>query len=160
MMSTALNALAIPASKSFVGPALAIKRHRALDVRFRDRPAIGAPHQRGENRLRARLFFGAGGLAPARRSASGRHTNNRRRLGVFSAPFASYGPVTETWSIAGALRGWRLSLKCDCRGCRAVSSSDEPSLTNVTPISCGPARTVTRAFKSLSSSVSSPSAGF
>src|SRR5262249_62018810 len=33
-----------------LSPALAIKRHRTLDVRIRDRPAIGAPHQRGENR--------------------------------------------------------------------------------------------------------------
>src|SRR5262245_31120236 len=99
------------------------------------------------------LFDAAGPTAPARGSASGRHTNNRRRLGVSVVPFAPYGPVNEISLIAGALRGWRLSLKCDCRGCLAVSASDEPSLTNVTAISCGPARTVTRVLKSLSSTV-------
>src|SRR5438046_5816787 len=69
--------------------------------------------------------------ASSRRSASGRHTNNRRRLGVFSAPFASYGPVIEIWLMAGALRGWRLSLKCDCRGRSEEHTSELQSLTNL-----------------------------
>src|SRR6476619_6567186 len=63
----------------------------------------------------------------------GRQTNIRWRLGVSSAPCGAYGPVTDTWEIAGVTRGCRLSLNRDWRGWRPVSSSEEEFFTNVTP---------------------------
>src|SRR5690242_5792527 len=86
--------------------------------------------------------------------------NNRRRLGVSLAPSGAYGPDIETWLTPGALRAYRRSLYRDSVGWRSASLNDEPSLTKVTAISCGPALTLKRVLRSLSAFVSSPLGDF
>ena len=83
-----------------VGPPLAIQRHRPLDLRFRDRPAIGAPHQRrreSSSRTRSSLC----GV----RAVAGRHTKNRRRLGVSLGAFRRIRSGHRNLIDGGAVRG-------------------------------------------------------
>ena len=79
----------MPASKSPSARALPVELQRLVEVGVGDRPAVGPAQQGGEDLL------GAGFLVGRRLSA--RQTKMRRRLGVSPGPFASKGPVIETW---------------------------------------------------------------
>ena len=135
----ALRAASMPASKSAFAPGLAIERQQALRGRRRrraaDRPGASASRGSASRRPLPRPATSA-----ARRRCGG-------GSGVSPGPFASNGPVIDTWYTAGESRGWRCKLKCALYGWRVVSSSDDGFFRNVTPRSCGPAFAATRTFR-------------
>ncbi len=83
----------MPVSKSrFSRPS---GRTAAADpCRLRDRPAVGAARQRGQNLRRASLFL-------ARRRCLGPAHEIRRRLGVSPAPVGLNGPAIVSVSMCG-----------------------------------------------------------
>ncbi len=128
------SASRMPASKSPTRPGRAVERERRRQVLFRDRPPIRAARQRRQDRRGARQLLGR-----VRRLA---HEDALAGSACRSTP----GRVERPDISRLPTRGMRSSPPPGLNECSTSSDSANVRATNVTPILCGPAVTLSGMF--------------